>query len=484
MSDERNQPGATSEARRGARTWHAVGVGAALAGAALSAGCVSVERMGPGAVALGGGAAAPAEAGGLSAGEMRLIGRWKQEDAWPRRWGSPAQSADRNRRATSLGVVEKLRTPLMAMRRGEEMQRKIEEEMYADIATLLAHRQFRTFSPTVTVVGEGRGSFVWVPVPRAEPPSDRSMLAPTYYLKFISGERASIGDTVLMQRTWMGFYEASPGTTARGVAVVLPGIFGTPGNTMEQVVMNLRSRGWAVLRMLSHPSRFTEQATFQFNQDADAERWAPAVASVLTGRAAECAYAVEGAMEVILADRPQLAGLPRVAVGFSGGAVVLPTVVARNPDAYAGAVIAAGGADFFKVASMSSYAGWIDALRLRFAPGLNRGAMLARLGAAYRDRAALDSGLTIDALKGKPMLFLHAAEDEAVPAELGIDLWNRAGRPERWVFDTGHEMLFLSLPWSMERLIEWIDANVPGGAAEDAAAKAVGSAPGAGSGAG
>ena len=94
---------------------------------------------------------------------------------------------------------------------------------------------------------------------------------------------------------------------------------------------------------------------------------------------------------------------------MSGGAMVLPTVIARNPNAYSAAVLIAGGADYLQVAMESNYATWIDALRFR-QPG---GDCLStdcstRLYAAHRQCAALDSFYTAGSLRGKPTLMLHA----------------------------------------------------------------------------
>jgi alpha-beta hydrolase superfamily lysophospholipase len=212
--------------------------------------------------------------------------------------------------------------------------------------------------------------------------------------------------------------------------------------------------------MLSHPSRFTEQGTFAVADDADMDEVARTISGALCDRAAECAYAVEEVVEALAEQRPRLAGMPRVALGMSGGAMVLPTVVARNADAYCGAVLIAGGADYLHIAMDSNYASWIDALRFR-RPG---GAILSdgcssKLCSAYRRCAALDSYYTAAALRGKPTLMLHGTADRAVPAALGDLLWERAGRPERWSFDVGHELLFLGLPMQLDRIGRWLDEH-------------------------
>lgn len=395
---------------------------------------------------------------------------WRTPAAWPARWGRPSPRAP-----GTLGIVQRIKGPIMAMRSDDDSAKKIEQEMLADISSLIAVRRGRRWGEGFTLTGEGQGSFVFIPVPPAErtPPGPTS---PSLYYKFISAEREAlgVGDNVRMQRSWFAYYDPAepadkPGEArpARGVAVVLPGMFGTPRTVVEQVVNALRARGWGVLRLLAHPSRFTERAVFSLEPEADLDDWADMIADVLGGRAAECAYAVEEVLAVLAKDRPGLASGPRLALGLSGGAMVLPTVVARNPEAYSGAVLIAGGGDFLGVVLDSNYTEWIDAVRVAW-PGVSedRRAVLQReLQRRYRARSPLDSLYTVAALEGKPVLMLHAANDKAVPAALGEELWQRAGRPERWVYNTGHEFLFLTLPWELSRVMAWVDEHVPASAA-------------------
>jgi hypothetical protein len=403
---------------------------------------------------------------------------WKNPDTWPKRFGR------RYGKPNSMGLVETLQGPIVAMRQGSQQKREVEREMLEDIAKLMQARGRGWFrgASSLTIRGEGTGSFVFTRDTAAAPDRVKGPTEPAIYFKYISGTRSEDGEGVRMQRTWFAYYDPvgygpfdqSPPKDCPGIVVILPGMFGTPGPIVSQTVHALRARGWAVLRMLSHPSRFTEQGTFSVADDADMDAVAHTIAAAMTDRAAECAYAVDEVIAALQEQRPKLIGLPRVAFGMSGGAMVLPTVVARNPDAYSGAVLVAGGADFLRIAMESNYASWIDALRFK-APG---GADLCtdtccRLRNAYRACAPLDSYYTAAALRGKPTLMLHGNVDRAVPAQLGDLLWERAGRPERWSFDVGHELLFMGLPMQMDRIARWLDehARPPGHTAAPPAAE-------------
>lgn len=435
-----------------------------LSWAALLGGCVRVtEQAAEGPCSL-----EVVESPGLSSeGPTRelVAEAWRKPGTWPRRWGQTRSGAG------SPGVAQRIAGPLRSRRAEDGPSGVAERETLGDIATLIQGRRREWWS--VTVVAEGERAFTFVPVTDTDlpPPGPTS---PSMYFQFLSAEReaAGVGDVVRMQRSWLAFYDpAVPGNVApaerpsRGLAVVLPGMFGTPGPAVEQAVHSLRAAGWSVLRLLAHPSRFTERADFVIAADADLDAWGGVIAGVLGGRAAECAFAVEETIGLLVKERPGLVDAPRLAFGLSGGAMVLPTVVARNPGAYQGAVLIAGGADFLGVVLDSSYTEWIDAVRVRWPAGLSEERLrgLKRgLVRAYRARAPLDSLYTAESLRGKPLLMLHAAEDRAVPAELGEELWQRLGRPERWVYNTGHELLFMTLPWEMPRVMGWVNQRVPG----------------------
>lgn len=284
-----------------------------------------------------------------------------------------------------------------------------------------------------------------------------------------------------LERTWFAFYapKASKNVTAanapseRGIALVMPGIFGTPEGTLESTVASLRSRGWFVLRMLAQPSRFTQRVTFTVDPEASDEGMdakGAEIAAVLTGRAAECAYAVQGAFQHILKEHAELAGLPRIAIGFSGGAITLPVVVAREPDKYAAAVLVGGGAHYWLINAHSTYADMIAAISIDWtkAPTLEQ---RRRVADAYLRHAPLDSFHTAAALRGKPTLMIQANADSAVAAVLGDVLWERAGRPDRWIRPGEHLPLFISLIKDLPAINDWLDGHVDGTKAGSSDAK-------------
>lgn len=286
------------------------------------------------------------------------------------------------------------------------------------------------------------------PEPPAAPPA-----APTYFV-FVSAEPGPDG-APLIQRTWFGVY-APAADQPRGVALLLPGMLNTPEPVINDFATGLRKQGWFVLRMMCQSSRFTQTIVFDINL-TDLPGSMARVASELSDRVAECAFSVEAAMQHIYSSHPDLRPLPRIAVGMSGGAIIIPTIIARDPAPYAAAVLIAGGADFFAISDLSNYKYLINAVDFRWLPQAPTDQQRAAADALYLKDAPLDAYTTAAALKGKPILMIHGDHDGAVPAKTGDLLWERLGKPERWVQTAGHEEVFFKLPKEMDKIMAWID---------------------------
>jgi predicted esterase len=325
---------------------------------------------------------------------------------------------------------------------------------------------------------ENLGSFMYFPVrPKEGEKPQRRTNEPSMRFRFVSGQLelskngAEIQEAVRLERTWFSVFDPVPAQDGdakpRGTVLLMPGLFATPEGTLDKLTSALRKRGWVVLRMMAQPSRFTERADFELNAGGDLEAQAKRIAELFGDRAAECAYAAQGALAHLEDKRPELKSLPRVAIGFSGGAMTLPVVVAREPDRYAASILVGGGADFWLMNQRSNYKNLIDAVHERWdgvPPTIQDRAKLDQL---YLKNAPLDSYHTAAALKGKPVLLIQGTTDLAVPSPLGDLLWERLGKPERWLQDgQGHEVLFMLLPQQFDKMMDWLDrgTGLPPGA--------------------
>jgi predicted peptidase len=146
-------------------------------------------------------------------------------------------------------------------------------------------------------------------------------------------------------------------------------------------------------------------------------------------------------------------------MGFSVGALGLPTVVARMPDRFQAAVVVAGGANLLEISQRSC----------KPDPGLElkwKGPAPTRedwrvLYAAYLEQVKLDPYHTAAALAEMPVLVCHAHYDQVVPAASGRLLHERLGKPPRFAFPVGHRhLLRIVMRLEAGRLVEWTEAAV------------------------
>jgi hypothetical protein len=373
---------------------------------------------------------------------------------WPKRWSA----------GDAMGAIVPVDGPLSAwagVRLGQDHYLRTgpadrtDAEAVARVAGTDTGYQF---------VLEGPGSFIfqrkdgdW----RARQTNSK----PAEMFKFVSarplGKMQDI-TVVSLERTWMGYYDAAT-DKPRGLLVLVPGLFGVPEPVNDRFVEMCREDGWAVLRLLAPPSRFTARSTFAVDQ-MDLDVSAVPIARELGQRAAEVAYAVEAGVEYVFEKNPGLEPLPRALVGMSGGAIALSTVYARTPDLWDVAVFIAGGSNFLLTNENSNYASWVQALQFDWGDTeptpAERAAIMDRLGQRYLDHAPLDAYSLAPLLQDKPVLMLHGKTDKAVPAVYGDELWERLGEPERWVFPVGHEILFITLNAQTARILRWLDEAV------------------------
>ena len=370
------------------------------------------------------------------------------EAAWPARW---VKQGDRLQ-----GVIRAINAPVLN-RRGQRSMRPLVAEP-EDRADALALRDAAGLTQEPTWNYEGPGYLIFrfeAPIAVDDAPRDVEVF------KFVSGRTVKRGEgadakpTIAIERTWFSFYPAK-NSAVRGTALVMPGLWGTPEPIVDSTVAALRRDGWAVVRMLSQPSRFTEQAKIHIDP-SDLEGSADRIAELNGQRAAECAYAVEAAFDHVLKRNSALAKLPRVAVGMSGGAMTLPTVIAREAEKYSAAIMVAGGADLWLISTRSNYGELlVHALDVTWAGGKPDEALQRALDAEYLKSAPLDPFHTARALKGKALLMIHGSADMAVPSELGDVLWERLDRPERISMAVGHELLFMNLPTMLPKMCEFL----------------------------
>lgn len=396
----------------------------------------------------------------------------EESSIWPARWGTSTV-----RPGSTAGIIIPLEHPISELRRAHLSRfhtLRTGDTEYADMTALARgmgiDRPYK-FKP------EGPGSYVFVhraPLDDSDPASEPDSSLddePEIAFKFISAQIAGLSKTgdenqeqLELERTWFTYRTPSKDQDPIGTILLMPGMFGTPEGVIDGMERYFRSQQWSVLRMLSHPSRFTQRQQYAVPEGSDV-KVAIEIASYFDTRTAEAAYAASSALRYVHTQYPNESEKPVILLGMSGGAMILPTVYQYDPALYDAGVLIAGGGNFLEINVRSNYAGWIDAIDLDADPSdpeiqeLETDRLKA-LAATYLEESKLDSLNTASSMHDVPVLMLHGSADKAVPASTGDALYKALGSPERWVYPVGHELIFAGLPLQIGKIERWMRAQV------------------------
>lgn len=263
--------------------------------------------------------------------------------------------------------------------------------------------------------------------------------------------------------------QTHPEAATVGTAIVLGPLAGA--EYVEGVVQELAARGWTCITANSiiwwslPLGMKTTDAMLVFDPDCQPMSVDPANVGASCEGTLESiglmAMAYEEAVSYFWSFDRTLASKPLIVVGFSMGAIQAPTVAARMPRVD-GAVLIGGGANLLGIIAADGVPGIAWSL-IRDERGVQRtlSPQLAdELSDEYLRHATLDPYNTAPLLKDKPVLMLHGRFDRRVPARFGDLLWERLGKPERWVGNYGHDLLFYFLDDHAAQIADWVDHHV------------------------
>lgn len=298
------------------------------------------------------------------------------------------------------------------------------------------------------LIWEGAGSGLIVQLPSSTPYRQQRIIPDETFLH-TQWEQNDQG--IVINRTWWVRYDPAA-EPSRGVVVLLPGMLSTPEPIIEGLVLGLRAERWTVLRMLAHPSRYTEDTFVQIDEGREPRVIAAEFASLASDRIMSMVTSVSAALEAHR-ERPG----QRVLVAMSGGTLSTPAILSELDGVFSAAVLIGAGADVLTMSETSTYAGFLGGLRLAWDASINPDVLMPELVAAYRAIDSLDPYHTAPRAGAARLLMIQGASDKAVPSTLGDLLWERLGRPERWLADAGHEVLFFGyLPLRSRDLLRWL----------------------------
>jgi hypothetical protein len=262
-------------------------------------------------------------------------------------------------------------------------------------------------------------------------------------------------DGGMVYRAWW-----EKGKQPRGLAIILCGLGGLSYSS-DTLGRTLIRDGWAVafvFTVLNIPD-------YKLNVKLEGENIAAAAIEVFENKFCQVITGTKAIKEQMNKFLPSLQNAPLVLVGISAGALNVPAVYDELKDEIDAVVLVAGGANMFEIVQDGVFTNWkfTDEKEDRFTAS-----ELQEIEAEYLAIPSRDPYFLAQALPLNNTLIIHAKWDAVVPAKNGDLLWERAGKPERWIYPSGHLGLFASFAWHAEDIAKWLDAktNQPRGQAK------------------
>lgn len=271
-------------------------------------------------------------------------------------------------------------------------------------------------------------------------------------------------------------FEISPSRAgpAKGIILFCPGLTGW--EYQVPVAELLRDRGWMVLSFVRFTNASEEEAARQgsfdlrarartlsreeMNDEAVMRRCVEAAVVTAGDFVADFAYAYEAAFRYVEEQSPELRSKPAVIVACSLGAILAPTLSARLGDRVDAAVLIGGGVDVCGILTTSGVLSDPLILHTEDRPVPLTSVLAERIRDEYLAGALLDPYSTAPLLASRPVLVIQGRDDDVVKPRYGDLLWERLGRPERWVGNYGHSLLFYFLEEHAGEIADWIDEAI------------------------
>ena len=154
---------------------------------------------------------------------------------------------------------------------------------------------------------------------------------------------------------------------------------------------------------------------------------------------------------------PSLIKAPLALIGISAGALNAPAVYHELREEVDAVVLVAGGANMFDIVQEGAFTNWkfTDADENMFSIE-----ELAAMNEHYLQTPSRDPYFLAPGLPHDKTLIIHAKWDEVVPTENGDLLYERAGKPERWIYPSGHLGLFATFEWHADDIAKWLDSKI------------------------
>ena len=256
-----------------------------------------------------------------------------------------------------------------------------------------------------------------------------------------------VSDGGITYRASWNFAEAP-----RGLAIILCGLGGMQ-HSSKVLGHELLNDGWTVVYLYT----VLNVPKYRMNVKLDSENPIASAIELFDTKFCQVVAATKAIRTRMEQQLPSLQSAPLVLIGISAGALNTPAVYHELYEEVDAVVLVAGGANMFDIVQDGAFTNWkfTDSDGNKFSRQQLQTMNDEYLGTPSRDPFFLAPELPHD-----KTLIIHAKWDAVVPAKNGEILWERAGKPERWMFPSGHLGLFMTFDWHTADITTWLDSKL------------------------
>ena len=239
------------------------------------------------------------------------------------------------------------------------------------------------------------------------------------------------------------------GNEPRGLAIILCGLGGMQ-HSSKTLGLELLRDDWAVVyayTVLNVPE-------YRMKVKLKGENPVDSAIEIFDKKYCQVIAATKAIRKRMQNQFPSLKNAPLALIGISAGALNTPAVYHELQSEVDAVILVAGGANMFDIVQDGAFTNWkfTDYEGNTFTRSELQRMNNTYLNTISRDPYSLAPGLPLE-----KTLIIHAKWDAVVPAKNGDLLWERAGRPERWVYPSGHLGLFMTFGWHSRDIVQWLD---------------------------
>ena len=241
-------------------------------------------------------------------------------------------------------------------------------------------------------------------------------------------------------------------TDPRGLAVILCGMGGMQ-HSSKVLGKTLLRDGWAVVYLYT----IMNVPDYKLKVKLKGDTPASAAIDIFNKKYCQVIGATKAIRERMKKQIPSLQDAPLALIGISAGALNTPAVYHELQDEVDAVILVAGGANMFDIVQDGAFTNWkfTDDAGNAFSKNA-----LLEINASYLATPSRDPYFLAPELPRNNTLLIHAKWDMVVPAASGDLLWERAGKPERWIYPSGHLGLFMAFEWHAEDIAQWLNSNI------------------------